>query len=222
MSAGGSKKRPIKAHSDKSLRVSTAHPRGDRGDRGHEDGDRGDGTHNGHKVIRDRRATGLGATAPDGDFDYEAIGGSPWAGSSSSSSDGGDVCFINVDDSDEEERPDTAPAASNAHYSSVLGDARAVVGGQRLRPDTAAAAARSGGDSSTQASEVLQVDDSGSGVAVELDPLKRRDPWAKRAADPGAVHRSEGRGAWARPTSAQSTFRPKSATYYLNQGDAGE
>lgn len=46
-----------------------------------------------------------------------------------------------------------------------------------------------------QASEVLQVDDSGSGVAVELDPLKRRDPWAKRAADPGAVHRSEGRSA---------------------------
>lgn len=29
------------------------------------------------------------------------------------------MCFINVDDSDEEERPDTAPAASNAHYSSV-------------------------------------------------------------------------------------------------------
>eukprot|EP00961_Rhodomonas_salina_P106833 1438399-Rhodomonas_salina.2 len=33
-------------------------------------------------------SAGLGATAPDGDFDYEAIGGSPWAGSSSSSSDG--------------------------------------------------------------------------------------------------------------------------------------
>ena len=160
----------------------------------------------------DRRATGLGETAPDRDFDFGAIGGCPWAGSSSSSEDA-QFLLDQDDDSDwsdgQEEldmRPDTAPAANVAHYSTtstMLAETSPIVTSAATRP----------AGLSPPPSRV-RPDSAAPGRDVELDPLKKRDPWFATANQNSVIAslRTEGRGAWARPTSAQSAFRPKSAS----------
>ena len=160
----------------------------------------------------DRRATGLGETAPDRDFDFGAIGGCPWAGSSSSSEDS-QFLLDQDDDSDwsdgQEEldmRPDTAPAANVAHYSTtstMLAETSPIVTSAATRP----------AGLSPPPSRV-RPDSAAPGRDVELDPLKKRDPWFATANQNSVIAslRTEGRGAWARPTSAQSAFRSKSAS----------
>jgi len=177
----------------------------------------------------DRRATGLGETAPDRDFDFGAIGGCPWSGSSSSSPDSsrylldGDLNWSDGEGGPEKDlRPDTAPAPYSA---TMLGDACHVASSGLHLANRANAAVSSSNRAnaavmSSAAAPRARPDSAAAGTSaiahangsadVELDPLKRRDPWLNTSTLNPAV-RTEGRGAWARPRSAQSAFRPKSA-----------
>jgi hypothetical protein len=181
---------------------------------------------------------GLGATAPEGDFDYRVIGGSPWAigdgCSSSSCSDHFDASsYYSESESDDDShalRPETAPAVAGvyAHAQSARGSFA-----RRPRPDPrpdTAAVVESGSAAPSAAAPVVAGGIGGGGghgaqrelqrEAFQLegarDPAKSRDPATSLPAwqHPGEAPASSGLAASAtlvRPRSAHAASRPRSA-----------